>query len=82
MGIHLYVIFCFSLAFNTFSLHLILISLINMCLGMFLIGFLRVGFSALPVLGWLFFPHVRQVLYCSSFKYFFNLFLFSGTPII
>ena len=43
MGIHLYVIFCFSLAFNTFSLYLIFISLINVCLGMFLTGFILCG---------------------------------------
>ena len=41
MGIPLYVIFCFSLAsFNIFSLNLIFVSLINMCLGVFLLGFI------------------------------------------
>ena len=40
MGIPLYVICCFSLAaFTIFSFYLIFDSLINMCLGMFLLGF-------------------------------------------
>ena len=41
MGSPLYVIFFFSLAaFNIFSLYLIFDSLINMCLGVFLLGFI------------------------------------------
>ena len=44
MGIPLCVICCFSLAaFNIFSLYLIFDSLINMCLGMFLLGFILYG---------------------------------------
>ena len=44
MGIPFYVICCFSLAaFNIFSLYLISDSLINMCLGMFLFGFVLYG---------------------------------------
>ena len=44
MGIHFYVICCFSLAaFNIFSLSLIFVSLINACLGMFLLGFTLYG---------------------------------------
>ena len=44
MGIPFYVICCFSLAaFNIFSLYLISDSLINMCLGMFLLGFILCG---------------------------------------
>ena len=44
MGIPLYVICCFSLAaFNIFSLYLIFDSLINMCLGVFLLGFILYG---------------------------------------
>ena len=43
-GIHLYVICCFSLAaFNNFSLYLIFDSLINMCLSVFLLGFILDG---------------------------------------
>ena len=41
MGIPLYVICCFSLVtFNIFSLYLIFDSLINICLGMFFLGFI------------------------------------------
>ena len=44
MGIPLYVICCFSLvAFNIFSLCLFFFSLINMCLRMFLLGFILPG---------------------------------------
>ena len=44
MGIPLYVICCFSLAaFYIFSLYLIFDSLINMCLGVFLFGFILYG---------------------------------------
>ena len=44
MGIPLYVICCFSLAaFNIFSLYLIFVSLINMCLAVFLLGFMLYG---------------------------------------
>ena len=44
MGIPLYVIFCFSLAtFNIFSLNLIFVRLINMCLGVFFLGFILYG---------------------------------------
>ena len=41
MGIPLYVICCFSLvAFNNFSLSLIFVYLVTMCLGMFLLAFI------------------------------------------
>ena len=41
MGFHLYLTFCFSLAaFNILSLCLVFVSLISMCLGMFLLGFI------------------------------------------
>ena len=44
MGIPLCVICCFSLAaFNIFSLYLIFDSLIHMCLGVFLLGFILYG---------------------------------------
>ena len=44
MGIPLYVIFSFPLAaFNIFSLNLIFVSLINMCLGVFFLGFILYG---------------------------------------
>ena len=44
MGIPLYDICCFSLAaFNIFSLYLIFDSLISMCFGVFLLGFIVYG---------------------------------------
>ena len=44
MGVPLYVICHFSLAaFNIFSLYLIFDSLIHMCLGVFLLGFILYG---------------------------------------
>ena len=44
MGFHLYVTCCFSLdAFNILSLCLVLVSLISMCLGLFLLGFILYG---------------------------------------
>ena len=44
MGVPLYVICYFSLfAFNNFSLSLIFVNLITMCLGMFLLGFILPG---------------------------------------
>ena len=48
MGVPLCVICCFSLAaFNIFSVYLIFDSLINMCLGVFLLGFIVYGLSSL-----------------------------------
>ena len=44
MGLPLYVTCCFSLAaFNILSLCLIFVSLISMCFGMFLLGFILFG---------------------------------------
>ena len=44
MGFPLYVTFCFSLAaFNILSLCLVFVSLISMCLGMLLLGFILCG---------------------------------------
>ena len=44
MGFPLYVTCCFSLvAFNSLYLCLVFVSLINMCLGMFLLGFILYG---------------------------------------
>ena len=51
MGIPLYVICCFYVAaFNIFSLYLIFDSLIDMCLVMFLLGFILYGLNALSTL--------------------------------
>ena len=55
MGFPLYVTCCFSLtAFNILSLCLIFVSLISMCLGVFLLGFIQMRLSALCGLDWLF----------------------------
>ena len=55
IGVPLYVI-CHSspVAFKIFSLSLIFVNLTTMCLGVFLLGFILAGTSALPALGWLF----------------------------
>ena len=55
MGIPLCVICCFSLAaFNIHSLCLIFDNLINMCLGVFRLGFILFGTLRFLLLGWLF----------------------------
>jgi len=47
IGVPLYVIYFFSLAaFNISSLSLILVHLIDMCLGVFLLGFILYGTCA------------------------------------
>ena len=57
MGIPLWVICCFSLAaFNICSLCLIFDNLINMCLGVFCLGFILLGLSGFLRFGWLFPP--------------------------
>ena len=44
MGFPLYVTCCFSLAdFNILSLYLVFVSLVSMCLGVFLLGFILYG---------------------------------------
>ena len=86
MGISLYVICCFSLAvLNIFSLCLIFVILTNMCLSMFLFGFILYGTLCFLDLFDYFLFHVVEVLNYYLFKYFlipFLLFFFSGTPII
>ena len=55
MGIPFYVIFCFSLvAFNICSLYLIFVSLINICLGVLLPGFILCGTVWASWTWWLF----------------------------
>ena len=76
MGIPLYIIYCFSLAaFNIFSLYLIFDSLIIMCLGVFLLGFILYG----PLCAswtYYFLSHVMEVFNYNLFKYFLRPFLF------
>ena len=50
MGIPFYVMLLSLVAFNVFSLFLIFVSLITMCLSVFLLGFL-LELSVLPALG-------------------------------
>ena len=87
MGISLYVIFCFSLAaFNIFSLNSIFDSLINMCLGMFLLGFILYG-NLCASWTWvtISFPVLGKFSTIISSNIFSDPFFFSsssGTPII
>ena len=86
MGIPFYVICCFSLvAFNIFSLYLIFDSLINMCLGVFLLGFILYG-TLCASWTWLTisFPILRKFSTIISSNIFQSLFFSSssGTPII
>ena len=55
MGFPLYATCCFSLAaFNILSLCLVFVSLISMCLGVFLLGFILYGILVPLGLDWLF----------------------------
>ena len=87
MGIPLCVICCFSLAaFNICSLCLIFVNLINMCLGVFRLGFIlfwTLWFSwtsviiSFPILG-----KFSTIISSSIFSWSFVLSSSSGTPII
>ena len=87
MGIPLCVICCFSLAaFNIYSLCLMFISLINMCLGMFHLGFMLFGTLwvswtwvaiSFPILG-----KFSTIISSSIFSWSFFLSSSSGTPMI
>ena len=87
MGIPLCVICCFSLAaFNTCSLCLIFINLINMCLGVFHLGFILFGTRCVswtwvvisfPILG-----RFSTTISSSIFSCPFFLSSSSGTPMI
>ena len=87
MGIPLYVTFCFSLAaFYIFSLYLIFDSLNNMCLGVFLLGFILCG-TLCASWTWLIisFPILRKFLTIISSNIFSGLFSLSSpseTPIM
>ena len=77
MGIHLCVICCFSLAaFNIYSLCLIFIYLINMCLGVFCLGFILFGTLGFLDSGGYFLPHFREVFNYYLLKYFLMAFIF------
>ena len=77
MGIPLCVMCCFSLAaFNICSLCLIFVNLINMCLGLFHLGFILFGTLAFLDLVDYFLPHFRQVFNYYLLKYCLRAFLF------
>ena len=76
MGIPLCVISCFSLAaFNICSLCLIFVNLINMCLGVFRLGFILFGTLCFLDLGGYFLPHFREVFNYYLLKDFLMIFL-------
>ena len=86
MGFSLYVTCCFSLAdFNILSLYLVFVSLVSMCLGVFLLGFILYGTLCLLDLIDYFHSHVGEIFNYNLFKIFSHTFFFSpssGTPII
>ena len=86
MGFPLYVTCCFSLAaFNILSLCLVFVSLIHMCLGVFLFGFTLWGTLCLLDLIDYYLFHVGEIFNYNLFKNFSYPFFFSsssGIPII
>ena len=77
MGFPLYVDCCFSLAaFNILSLCLVFVSLISMCLGMFLLGFILWDSLCLLDLIDCFLFHVWEIFKYNLFKNIFMPFLF------
>jgi len=77
MGFPLYVMCCFFLpAFNILSLCLVFVSLISMCLGMFLLGFILYGTLCLFNLIDHFLSHVGENFKYNLFKNFLIPFLF------
>ena len=76
MGVPLYVICHFYLvAFNIFSVSLIFVSLITVCLSMFLLGFILPRTLCFLDLGDCFLSHVREVFSYYLLKYFLRSFL-------
>ena len=77
MGIPLCVICCFSLAtFNIYSLCLIFVNLINMCLGVFHLGFILFGTL------WVSWACKFIIISSSIFSWSFFLSSSTGTPMI
>ena len=77
MGFPLYVTCCFSLAaFNILSLCLVFVSLISMCLGVFLVGFFLYGTLCLLNLIDYFLFHIGDIFNYNLFKNFLLPFLF------
>ena len=81
MEFPLYVTCCFFLLlFNILSLCLVFVSLISMCLGMFLLGFMLYGTLCTSLI-WLniFFPMLEKFSTIISLKNFSYLFFFSSS---
>jgi len=77
MGFPLYVTCCFSLAaFNILSLCLVFVSLISMCFGMFLLGFILYGTLCLSDLIDYFLFNTGEIFNYNLFKNFLMPFLF------
>ena len=77
MGIPFYAICCFSLVtFDIFSLSLLFVNLIAMCLSIFPLGLSCLGFCFLHFSDY-FLSHIREVFNYYLFKYFLTSFLFS-----
>ena len=77
MGFPLYVTCCFSLAaFNILSFYLVFVSLLSMCLGVFLLGFILYGTLCLLDLIDYFFFQVGKIFNYNLFKSFLISFLF------
>ena len=76
MAIPLCVIFFPLAAFNICSLCLIFVNLINMCLGVFYLGFILFGTLGFLDLGDYFLPHFREIFNYYLLKYFLMVFLF------
>ena len=77
MRVPLCVICCLSLvAFNILSLSLVFGSLIIMCLGVFLLGFILPGTLCFLGLIDYFLSHLKEVFSYQLFKYFLSSFLF------
>ena len=87
MGFPLYVTCCFSLdAFNILSLCLVFVSLISMCLGVFILGFILYG-TLCPFWTWLtisfsMLGKFSTIISSKIFSYSFFFFYSSWTPII
>jgi len=87
MDVPLYVIYCFSLvAFNILSLSLIFVSLITMCLDVFLFGFILPG-TLCTSWTWLtisfpMFGKFSAIIFSNIFSGPFSVSSPSGTPII
>ena len=87
MGILLWVICCFSLAiFNTSSLCLIFVNLINMCHGVFRLGFILFGTLCVSwtwvIISFLILGKFSTIFSSSIFSWSFFLSSSSGTPMI